>query len=364
MKQFWNVSSVGSVGRIDIYDYIDFLGVTAVQFSKDWRELEAQSKSIEVHINSPGGNMYDGITIYNVIQQSKVPADIHIDGMAASSASIVAMAGRKSYMAANAILMIHKPSTGVYGTEDDMNAAIVALRAGQKALMVAYQKKTGKSEDEIAAYLDANKGTGTWFGAEEARLNGFVDEVVGAVEIAAQFDMEKYGYDVPAQLLARLHKEPEDPAERNLTMSDESKTPETPKPATLAEIKAACEGASAEFVVAQMEAQATLSQVQAAWTKQCKADADAARAELAALKAEKAKTPLATEVPGVPVLQDANKEKPKQPEGDAIAQWDALVEEKAKTAKSRGAAIAAASKANPELHDAYLVAFNAKARGK
>lgn len=360
MKQFWSMTAKADVMRVDIYDVIGFLGVSAADFAREWRDTETKASAIEVHISSPGGNMYDGLAIYNVIQQSKKPVDVYIDGLAASAASLIAMAGRKTLMAENGLFMMHAPSTITAGNENAHEAAMSALKAGKEALIVAYQQKSGKTRDEIAALLDADNGYGTWYGANEAKDAGFVDEVISATPIAAYADAQKHGYQVPAPLQALLtHKEPEKPAERNLTMSDESKTPEGPKPATLAELEAACDGASAEFVLAQLKAQATVAQAMGAWNKELLAKVAEKENAIAEMKA---KQPEVKEVPGVAPLEDGAK--PRVADTDPITQWNAMVDEKLAKCKSRAEAIKAVSSEHPELHDAYIAAYNAKQRSK
>ncbi len=362
MKQFWATSAKGSIGRIDIYDYIDFYGVNASSFSRDFAALEEKSASIEVHINSPGGDLFDGITIYNRIQYSKVPVDVYVDGLAASSASVVAMAGRKSYMAANAMLMMHNASTLTYGNEQDHEATIVMLKAAKKALMAAYMQKSGKPEDEIAALLDANGGSGTWMTADEAKAAGLVDEVVGEIKIAAKFDLNEYGYDAPAPLLALFDRKaaPNAPAaKKGATKMADKETPDAMQPATLEELKAACDGASPEFLLRQLEAKATQAQAMKAWMVELKAQAEKAKSDAeAATKAKiEAEEQAKVSKPGV---QPLNADAGKTTDEDPIAAWNALVAEKAKTSRSKPDAVIAAAKENPELRAAYVEAFNAR----
>lgn len=364
MKHFFRMAaSSKDVGRVDIYDEIGFWGTTAATFARQWKELEASSKRMELHISSPGGNLFDALTIYNIVQQSAVPVDVYVDGLAASSASLIAMAGRKTMMAENALMMLHNPYTVTVGGKQEHEASIRALEAATEATIVAYANKSGKSLDDMRAILDAE----TWYGADEAKSEGFVDKVVKAVPMAARFDVAAYGYTVPESFRDRVKQDvPEEPAEtkEDIAMSDPKVTPDTSKPATIAEIKAACDGCDNDFVVAQMESGATVAQAQMAWTKALSArlkdaqdKAAAAEREKAELQAKSAQTQQRTGVE--PVGGGANATNASVYE-NPVAEFEAAVRRHETSGKSRAQAMRAAVIENGELHKAYLRAYNGK----
>ncbi len=131
----------------------------------------ASTDKIVVHINSEGGDMFAGIAIYNLLSSHPGEVECVVEGLAASSASIVAMAG-KTTMRSGAMMMIHNPWAMVAGDADAMRAAAEMLDKSKDALVDIYQEKTGKSLDELKALLAAE----TWMTAAEAVDAGFADE--------------------------------------------------------------------------------------------------------------------------------------------------------------------------------------------
>jgi ATP-dependent Clp endopeptidase proteolytic subunit ClpP len=176
-------------------------GVTAKAFQKEISAIKAPQ--IDLHINSPGGSVFDGVTIYNLIKQHPANVTTYIDGIAASIASVIALAGDRVVMAENAIYMIHSPSGGVYGKSSDMRSFADVLDKINGTMVGTYVAKTGKPEDEISAMLD----TETWLDADEALEAGFIDEISGALDMAAcaRFVpvMAKMGYrHIPENIVA------------------------------------------------------------------------------------------------------------------------------------------------------------------
>ncbi len=131
----------------------------------------APSDKITVHINSEGGDMFAGIAVRNLLAAHPGEVTCIVEGLAASSASIVAMAG-KTVMRNGSMMMIHNPWAVVAGDADDMRAAADLLDKSKSALVSIYQDKTGKSASELKAMLSAE----TWMTADEAVEAGFADE--------------------------------------------------------------------------------------------------------------------------------------------------------------------------------------------
>ena len=160
-----------------LYDVIDsWYGISAEQFIKDFNALE--QKTVHLRINSPGGSVFDGTSIYNTIKQSQKTVIVHIDGLAASIASIIALAGDEVRIAENAYLMIHEPWSLVIGNADDMRKEADLLDKVSGTIASTYVKKTGKNEEEISAMMAVE----TWMTGNEALEHGFVDYVDGDVE--------------------------------------------------------------------------------------------------------------------------------------------------------------------------------------
>lgn len=183
-KKWYQIENKGEKAEVWIYEQIgeDFWsgdGVTAKKFQKELAAVKASQ--IDLHINSPGGSVFDGLTIYNLLKQHPATVTTYIDGLAASIASVIALAGDRVIMADNALFMIHQPSGAVVGTASDMRDFADTLDKVSGAMLTTYTGKTGREEEEITGWLDAE----TWFSAAEALDYGFIDEVAGQVDMAA-----------------------------------------------------------------------------------------------------------------------------------------------------------------------------------
>lgn len=145
--------------------------ISAKQFSDELKALDPAVNEITVRVNSPGGDVFDGIAIYNRLKQHKAKIIVHIDGLAASIASIIALAGDEVHMGEGALFMIHLPWTGVLGNRNDLENTINRLMDVEEQLVGIYAKKTGLDRQEIRAMLEAE----TWLDADQAMEKGFVD---------------------------------------------------------------------------------------------------------------------------------------------------------------------------------------------
>lgn len=184
MKKWFDIVNKADKAEIWIYEQIgeDWWsgeGTTAKSFQKELAGIKASQ--IDLHINSPGGEVFDGITIYNLIKQHPANVTTYIDGLAASIASVIALAGDKVIMAENALYMIHQPWGFAIGNASEMRKVADNLDKVSDSLITSYTVKTGKADDEIKTLLDAE----TWMSADEAFEMGFVDEVAGKMDMAA-----------------------------------------------------------------------------------------------------------------------------------------------------------------------------------
>lgn len=146
-------ASADNQAEIYIYDEIGYWGVTARQFVNDLKAL-GDISHINLHINSPGGDVFDGIAIFNALKHHGASITVHIDGLAASMASVIAMVGNPVIMPENTMMMIHKPWGFAGGDANDMRDYAELLDKVESVLLPAYAEKTGKSTDEIAAMLE------------------------------------------------------------------------------------------------------------------------------------------------------------------------------------------------------------------
>lgn len=161
---------------IYIYDEIGFWGVTAKQFISDLNAL-GDITHINLHINSPGGDVFEGIAIFNALKTHGASITVYVDGVAASMASVIAMVGNPVIMPENTFMMIHKPFGFTGGDAEDMRTYADLLDKVEAVLLPAYAQKTGKTTDEIAAMLADE----TWMSGAECLAYGFADQVTPAV---------------------------------------------------------------------------------------------------------------------------------------------------------------------------------------
>ncbi len=162
--------------EIYIYDEIGFMGVTAKSFVTELKALGDLSH-IDLHINSPGGEVFEGIAIYNALKTTGAAITVHIDGVAASMASILAMVGNPVIMPENTMMMIHKPWGFAGGDANDLRDYANLLDQLETVMIPAYCNKTGKTEEEIAAMLADE----TWLTAAECVALGFADQTIPAL---------------------------------------------------------------------------------------------------------------------------------------------------------------------------------------
>ncbi|HFT1199731.1 TPA: ClpP-like prohead protease/major capsid protein fusion protein, partial [Escherichia coli] len=165
---------------IYIYDEIGFWGVTAKQFISDLNAL-GDITHINLHINSPGGDVFEGIAIFNALKTHGASITVYVDGVAASMASVIAMVGNPVIMPENTFMMIHKPFGFTGGDAEDMRTYADLLDKVEVVLLPAYAQKTGKTTDEIAAMLADE----TWMSGAECLAHGFADQVTPAVKAMA-----------------------------------------------------------------------------------------------------------------------------------------------------------------------------------
>jgi ATP-dependent Clp endopeptidase proteolytic subunit ClpP len=188
MKKWYKIENKSDKAEIWIYeeigeDWFSGGGVTAKGFQKELSAIKANQ--IDLHINSPGGSVQDGIGIYNLIKQHPANVTTYIDGWAASIASIIALAGDEVIMAENGLFMVHNPMGGTVGYSKDHRHMADVLDKVAGTLISTYMCKTQKTEDEIQALMDGDTGEGTWLSADEALQFGFIDAISEAIDMAA-----------------------------------------------------------------------------------------------------------------------------------------------------------------------------------
>lgn len=180
MNKFWNWTVTNNDEKTE-----RILTLSGVIAEESWFDDEVTPKifrdelmsgegDITVWINSPGGDCIAAAQIYNMLLEYKGNVTIKIDGIAASAASVVAMAGNKVIMSPVSMLMIHNPMTMAAGDTTEMKKAISMLTEVKESIINAYELKTGMNRDKIAKLMDAE----TWMDANKAVELGFADEIL------------------------------------------------------------------------------------------------------------------------------------------------------------------------------------------
>jgi ATP-dependent Clp protease protease subunit len=226
------VRNAGEEAEILLYDQIGesffSYGVTAKGVVQMLAEIG--DKPVNVRINSPGGDVFEGMAIYNALKSHSGTVRVTVDGLAASIASIIAMAGKTVSMAENSMMMIHNPFALTAGDAGDLRKTADLLDKIKSQMVDTYNTKSKIGKKELGSMMDEE----TWLTAKEAVANGMADEVATpGAKVSAKFDLALYGFrHVPEGLKAE--EEPETPV-----------TPVTPPPAEpTTEEKAAEEAAN------------------------------------------------------------------------------------------------------------------------
>ena len=219
MRHFWNWVRNDDESRSL---YLDGVIAEESWFSDDItpamfkEELFAGNGPITIHLNSPGGDCIAASQIYTMLMDYPHDVTVQIDGMAASAASVIAMAGTKVCMSPTSMMMIHNPFTVAMGDSEEMRKAIQLLDEVKESIINAYQIKTGLSRDELSKLMDGE----TWMNALKAKDLGFCDEVLYTGELDLPDNMAGFSFGRRAaaaclmnRVLATIPKA--DPVEKN-----------------------------------------------------------------------------------------------------------------------------------------------------
>lgn len=193
MRKFWSFSDEGNIRTLRIEGQIadeTWFGdeVTPQLFKND---LNAGKGDITLWINSPGGDVFAAAQIYNMLMDYKGNVHVIIDGLAASAASVIAMAGTTISMSPVAMMMIHNPWTIVQGEAKDMEKVIEMLGEIKESIMNAYELRTGLSRAKISHLMDSE----SWFNARKAVELGFADKILfGKDEHKEELELSSYSF--------------------------------------------------------------------------------------------------------------------------------------------------------------------------
>ena len=180
MKKFWNwvKNEDGRTLYFDGYIAQDSWFDDDITPRKFKDELNSGDGDIAVWLNSPGGDVFAASQIYTMLKEYKGKVTVKIDGLAASAASVIAMAGDEIVMSPVAMMMIHNPATVIFGEAADLQSGIKMLSEVKESIVNAYEARTGLPRTKISSMMDAE----TWFSAQKAVELGFADKILYAPE--------------------------------------------------------------------------------------------------------------------------------------------------------------------------------------
>lgn len=190
MSKNWfsmNSGRKSGVAEISIYSDIGDWGITAKEFNTALNAL-GTPRELRITISSNGGEVHQGFAIYNMLERHSAKKIVTIDGVAASMASVIAMAGDEVVMPSNSMLMIHNPWGGVTGGADEVISFGEALAKMRDAIAGVYAKRSGIECSEVLGMMDRE----TWLSAEEAVSLGLADRVEEPRQMAALIDTNKF----------------------------------------------------------------------------------------------------------------------------------------------------------------------------
>ena len=211
MKKFWEVKQLANE-EADIFIFGEIVSfkwddtdTTAASFQKDLKEL-GEVNQINLHINSPGGSVFEGIAIGNMLKQHKAHVTAYVDALAASIASVIVASCDEVIMPENSMLMIHNPMMGVFGNASELRKAAEALDQIAGPSVVTYLAKAGDklTEEKIKEIMDEE----TWLSANEAYEYGLCDVVEPANQMVASISKKLFEtyQKVPNELLQPVQK--------------------------------------------------------------------------------------------------------------------------------------------------------------
>ena len=210
MKNWYAIKAkADDTAEITIFDEIGIWGVTAKSFIADLKAISA--KTITLSVNSPGGSVFDGFAIYNALKNARengVTINARIMGIAASAASFIVMAANSIEMPENSMMMVHYASGLAWGNSEDLRDTADILDKIDASLVGIYTARTGKSEEDVRALLQAE----TYLTAQEAKDAGFADTVTPNVKASATFEIDRLPANVQALFKAAQEPVGIDPA--------------------------------------------------------------------------------------------------------------------------------------------------------
>jgi ATP-dependent Clp endopeptidase proteolytic subunit ClpP len=199
-KKWYNISGKASTGIVDVYifDEIGAYGLNAQSFIEEIKAYK--DRPMNIHINCVGGDVFDGMAIYNIIKKRTAETTVYIEGIAASMGSVIALAADNVVMAENSLFMIHNAWGGAMGESKELKKTANLLEKISNEIADIYIKKTKLPYDRVKEMMDEE----TWLNADEALELGFIDSISDAIKVAAKYDVSKFKNITNEEIVTKL----------------------------------------------------------------------------------------------------------------------------------------------------------------
>ena len=200
-KNWYDIKSKVSNDIVDVYifDEIGTFGINAQSFIDEIKGFK--NTPLNLHINCVGGDVFEGMAIYNVLKKRTAETIVYIEGIAASMGSVVALAADKVVMAENSLFMIHNAWGGAMGEAKELKKTANLLDKISNEIADIYIKKTNLPYDRVKEMMDEE----TWLNADEAFELGFVDSISDAIKVAAKYDVSKFKNITDEEIKSKLN---------------------------------------------------------------------------------------------------------------------------------------------------------------
>lgn len=189
MKNWYNIQNKKDRTEVNIYDEIGLFGVSYNQFIDDIKDIDTP---LDIHINSPGGSVFDGLAMYDAINQFRKRQQVYtyVDGMAASMAGVLMLASDRIHVAENARFMMHNVWGGGVGDSKELRKTADLLDKEQDKIVNIFTNKMGIGEDEVRELMNEE----TWYHGQEIIDAGLADVITPSKKIKNTFDIDKYNF--------------------------------------------------------------------------------------------------------------------------------------------------------------------------
>ena len=200
-NKWYNIQgkATDAVAEVYIFNEIGAYGITAQDFISEMKEYK--DTPVNLRINCIGGDVFDGMAMYNIIKKREAKTTAYIEGIAASMGSVIALAADEVVMAENSLFMIHNAWGGAMGEAEDMRKTASVLEKISGEIASIYKRKTRLSLDRITDMMDEE----TWLNAEEAYELGFIDSISDSIKVAAKYDVSKFKNITTEQIHNKLN---------------------------------------------------------------------------------------------------------------------------------------------------------------